>query len=65
MQRVVCSSLSLQVHRVLGSGKMLQSPVFQEHIRKVFGLSFDRLEGADAPLGAALAVRDLLAHSEY
>ena len=50
---------------MLGSGKMLQSPVFQEHIRKVFGLSFDLLEGADAPLGAALAVRDLLAHSEY
>jgi hypothetical protein len=57
---VIMKSCVLQVERVLGSGKLVQSySVFQEHIQRVFELPLILKKDADAPLGAAMAVAQL------
>lgn len=51
-----------QIKRVLGSGSALQrNPALQHHARSVFNLPMELRERADAPLGAALAAKELLA----
>lgn len=50
----------LQITRLLGSGSALQrNPILQHHAKGVFNLPLEMRAQADAPLGAALAVRGL------
>ena len=60
MHPSIFSNVLIQVRRVLGSGKILQKHrVFREHIEEVFQCHLVLKDEADAPLGAAMAVKNL------
>ena len=51
----------VQVQRVVGSGSALvRNRVLQRHAEEVLGMPLVIKEGVDAPLGAAMAVSNLL-----